>query len=198
MCTCADLFSSTLFLPDIYFSLVLWKHNVTWRTACNMILRQSLMNKELGKTGQTWNVLANEDSAGSRCKVILNWVRTLWYRPWYQFPHIKPSVYGVKTKTLIPCLLSGFLAPESTIPMETDTIKDKHLDYLLPQRDTGWWESCWPARSWAPSSLQVVSRPKTGWWESSDQQGHVFPLPYLKPQIKTLPFSFLGSLGFQH
>ncbi|XP_070353328.1 T-cell surface glycoprotein CD1a-like isoform X4 [Equus asinus] len=40
-----------------------------------------------------------------------------------------------------------------------------------------------------------VSRPKTRWWKSSDQQGHMLPLPYLKPQIKTLPFNFFGEFG---
>ena len=37
-----------------------------------------------------------------------------WCRPWNGFPYIKLSIYGVKTKALIPCLLPGFLAPEST------------------------------------------------------------------------------------
>ena len=87
------------------------------------------------------------------------WIRrspSLWYRPWYQFPHIKPSIYEVKTKTLILFLLSGFLAPESTI-----LHGDRHHQGQAPgfiisslQRDTGWWESCWPARSQAPPPLR--------------------------------------------
>ena len=98
-----------------------------------------------------------------------------WYRPWYQFPHIKPSIYGVKTKTLIPFLLSGFLAPESTIlhgdrhcqgqtpglfpPAKRYTLVGK----LLTSKVTGFLLSAsglkakdrlvgklWPARSYAP------------------------------------------------
>ena len=109
--------------------------------------------------------------------------KLIWCQPWYQFPYFKPSIYGVKTQILIPCFLLGFLAPESTIFHGDRHSQGQAPGFILasPQRDTGWWESCWPARSQAPSSLQVVSRSKTDWWESSNQQGHMFPLPYLKP-----------------
>ena len=102
-------------------------------------------------------------------------VMSSWCLPWYWFPYTKPGIYGVKTKTLIPSysLASWLQSPLSS--METDTAKDKKLDSLSPPR----------------REIQAGGK-------ATDQQGHMLPLPCLKPQIKTLPFSFSGSLGFQH
>ena len=73
------------------------------------------------------------------------------YRPWYQFPHIKPRIYGVKTKTLIPCLLSGFLAPESTI-----LHGDRHCQGQVPGS--------------SPPSKEIQAGGK-----AADKQGHGLP-----------------------
>ena len=131
-----------------------------------------------------------------------DWMPVFWYRPWYQFPHIKPSIYGVKTKTLIPCLLPGYLAPESTVCHGDKWPRvATWIHYLLLLLSTSHYRLVGKllTRKVMGSLLSAsVSRPNTGWWESSDQQGHMLPFPYLKPQIKTLPFSFSGSLGFQH
>ena len=62
--------------------------------------------------------------------------------PDISFPTLNPAYMGLKPKHSFPAysLASWLQNPLSS--METDTVKDKHLDYLLPQRDTGWWESC--------------------------------------------------------
>ena len=95
--------------------------------------------------------------------IVKNWDKkvTKWDKggvdtnPDISFPTLNPAYMGLKPKHSFPAysLASWLQNPLSS--METDTAKDKHLDYLLPQRDTGWWESCWPARSRAPFSLQV-------------------------------------------
>ena len=104
---------------------------------------------------------------------------------------------GLKPKHSFPAysLASWLQNPLSS--METDTVKDKHLDYLLPTKRYRLVGKLLTSKVTGFLLSASVSRPKTGWWESSDQQGHMLPLPYLKPQIKTLPFSFSGSLGFE-
>ena len=81
---------------------------------------------------------------------------------------------GLKPKHSVPAysLVSWLQNPLSSV--ETDTTKDKHLDSLS-------------------SPCKEIQAGGT----AADQQGHMLPIPYLKPQIKTLPFSFSGSLRFQ-
>ena len=100
---------------------------------------------------------------------------------------------GLKPKHSFPAysLASQLQNPLSSV--ETDTTKDKHLDSLSPAkryRLVGRLLTRKVAGSLlSPSSLKAKDRLV----ESSDQQGHMLTLPYLKSQIKTLPFSFLGS-----
>ena len=117
--------------------------------------------------------------------------------PDISFPTLNPAYMGLKPKHSFPAysLASWLQNPLSS--METDTVKDKHLDYLLPAKRYRLVGKLLTSKVTGSLLSASVSRPKTGWWESSDQQGHMLPLPYLKPQIKTLPFSFSGSLGFQ-
>ena len=101
-----------------------------------------------------------------------------WYWLWYRFPYMKSSIYGVKTKHSFPAYSLASWLQNPLLAMETN---GQGPGFIISSY----------------SSLQVISRPNTGWWKSSNQQGHMLPLHYLKPQIKTLTFSFSGSLGFQ-
>ena len=45
---------------------------------------------------------------------------------------------GLKPKYPFPAYSLASWLQNPLFSMETDTVKDKHLDYLLPQRDMGW------------------------------------------------------------
>lgn len=115
--------------------------------------------------------------------------------PGISFPTLNPAYMGLKLKHSFPAYSLTSWLQNPLCSVETDTVKDKHLDYLLPTKRYRLVGKLLTSKVMSSLLSASVSRPKTGWWESSDQQVHMLPLPYLKPQIKTLPFSFFGEFG---
>ena len=122
------------------------------------------------------------------------------------FPTLNPAYMRLKPKTLIPCLLPGFLAPESTIhhgdkQPRTATCIPYHLLLLpadsVPTLNAGWWESSKQQGYWLPPpvckqphSSQTFKTPHLSSSREVRRNGQIWGLTLISqlisPEIKTL------------
>ena len=90
--------------------------------------------------------------------------------------HAEHNQLLLKTNQVFLSFLSMWV---SSLPWE---VKVQTSRFSLTRPNAGWrWKLTRKVQTVKGKEIQS-SRPNAGWWVDTNQQGHVLPLPYLRPQ----------------